>query len=61
MIARGERPGYRLQLGRDGRWLVDGLPGISVAAPDRQAASTTIRSTIAVALDVDPTTFDVEP
>ena len=61
MIARGERPGYRLLLGHDGRWRVDGLPGISVAAPDRHAASTTIRSTIASALDVDPMTFDVDP
>jgi len=61
MIARGERPGYRLVLGRDGRWRVDGLPGISVAAPDRHPASTAIRSTIATALDVDPMTFDVDP
>ena len=61
MIARGERPGYRLLLGDDGRWRVDGLPGISVAALDRHAASTTIRSTIARALDVDPMTFDVDP
>ena len=61
MIARGERPGYRLTLGLDGRWRVAGLPGISVAAPDRHAASTTIRSTIASDLGVDPTSFDVEP
>jgi hypothetical protein len=61
MIARGERPGYRLLPGRDGRWRVDGLPGISVVAPDRHAASTTIRSAIGVALDVDPMAFDVEP
>jgi hypothetical protein len=60
MIARGERPGYRLLLGGDGRWSVDGLPGISVAALDRQAASTSIRSAIASALDVDSTAFDVE-
>ena len=60
MIARGERPGYRLLLGRDGRWRVDGLPGISVAASDRPSASTTIRSAIATALDVDPMTFDID-
>jgi hypothetical protein len=61
MIAHGERPGYRLLLGRDGRWRVDGLPGVSVAAPDRHAASATIRSTIATVLDADPMTFDVDP
>jgi hypothetical protein len=60
MIARGERPGYRLLLGRDGRWSVDGLPGITVAALDRQAASMSMRSTIARALDVDPAAFDID-
>jgi hypothetical protein len=40
---------------------VDGLPGISVAAPDRRAAATFIRSTIANALDVDPMTFEIGP
>ena len=60
MIARGERPGYRLLLGGDGRWRVDGLPGITVAAIDRHAASMSIRSTIAAALDVDPMAFDVD-
>jgi hypothetical protein len=60
MIARGERPGYRLLLGGDGRWRVDGLPGITVAALDRQAASMSIRSTIAAALGVDPMAFDVD-
>jgi hypothetical protein len=39
---------------------VDGLPGISVAAPDRQVASTSIRAKIAIALDVDPMAFDVQ-
>lgn len=60
MIARGERPGYRLVLGPDGRWRADGLPGISVAAPGRHAASAAFRATIAAALDVDPTTFDID-
>jgi len=60
MIARGERPGYRLVLGPDGRWGADGLPGISVAAAGRRAASATVRATIAAALDVDPMTFDVD-
>jgi hypothetical protein len=61
MIARGERPVYRLFVGPDGRWGVGGLPGISVAAPSRHAATASIRSTIAAALDVDPMAFDVDP
>jgi hypothetical protein len=60
MIARGERPGYRLLLGGDGRWRVDGLPGISAAAPDRHAGSTSIRAMIATALDVEPMSFDID-
>jgi hypothetical protein len=61
MIARGERPGYRLLLGGDGRWRVDGLPGLAVSALDRQAASVSIRSTIATELEVDPMAFDIDP
>jgi len=60
MIACGERPGYHLLLGGDGRWRVDGLPGITVAALDRRAASMSMRSAIASALDVDPTAFDID-
>ena len=31
MIVRGDRPGYRLWL-VDGRWVVDALPWLTVAA-----------------------------
>ncbi|MEJ7748033.1 MAG: hypothetical protein WKF56_01950 [Candidatus Limnocylindrales bacterium] len=59
MIARGERPMYRLQSVQDGRWAVDGLPGVSVAAASRRAVLDTMRAAIAETLDVPADTFDL--
>jgi hypothetical protein len=36
MIARGERPAYRLTTAVDGRWRVDALPCVSVTVEGRR-------------------------
>jgi len=59
MIARGERPGYRLRAAQDGLWAIDGLPG-AVAASGRREALDAARAAIAEWLDVPPDAFDVE-
>jgi hypothetical protein len=59
MIARGQRPAYRLQPAQDGWWTVDGLPGVSVVAPDRRAALEAMRAAIAETLDVGADAFDL--
>ena len=61
MIARGERPGYRLRTGQDGAWTVDALPWVSVAATGRRDALDAARVAIAEWLDVPTDSFDVEP
>ncbi len=60
MVARGERPMYRLQSVQDGRWAVDSLPGVSVAATSRRAALDAMRAAIAEVLDVGADAFDLE-
>ena len=60
MVARGERPGYRLQAAQDGSWTVDGSLGVKVTAETRKAALTAARAAIAAVLEVDPESFDVE-
>jgi len=60
MVARGERPGYRLRAGQDGSWTLDGLPGVVVTADTKRAALTAARAAIAAVLEVDPEAFDVE-
>ena len=60
MIARGERPGYRLATAQDGLWSVVGLPGVTVTAETKRAALTDARTAIAAALEVDPDWFEVE-
>jgi hypothetical protein len=35
MVARGERPGYRLRAEQDGSWMVEGLPRVT-RLPQRQ-------------------------
>jgi len=42
-----------------GRWAVDGLPGVSVAATSLRAAQDAIRVAIAETLDVPADTFDL--
>lgn len=60
MVARGERPGYRLLAAQDGAWTVDGLPGVMVTAETKRAALTAAKAAIATVLEVDPESFDLE-
>ena len=60
MIARGERPRYRLRPAQHGSWTVEGLPGANVAAEKKEAALTAARTAIAAVLDVDAESFDLE-
>ena len=60
MIARGERPLHRLRPARDGRWRVDAMPWVTVAATGRREALDEARAAIAGWLEVDAETFDVE-
>ena len=47
MIARGERPGYRLRAAQDGSWAVDGHPRVTVTADTERAALAAVRAAIA--------------
>jgi hypothetical protein len=60
MIARGERPGYRLRAAQDGSWTVEGLPGVTLAAETKRTALTAARAAIAAVLEVDPESFDLD-
>ena len=60
MVARGERPGYRLRAAQDGSWTVEGLPGVMVTAETRKAAMTAAKAAIAAVLEVDPESFDLD-
>jgi hypothetical protein len=61
MIARGERPGYRIADTGDGETIhVIELPWLGRVAADRAKAIRRARQAIAAWLDVDPETFDVE-
>jgi hypothetical protein len=60
MIARGDRPGYRITPAQDGRWHVDALPWLPVSVASRREALDAARTAIAEWLDVLPDTFDVE-
>jgi hypothetical protein len=60
MIARGDRPGYRVSTAQDGRWQVEALPWLSVTAKRRRDALDGARVAIAEWLDVTPDSFDVE-
>jgi hypothetical protein len=59
MIARRERPGYRLRAAADGSWTLDGLPGIAVEASRRDARDVA-RAAIAALLDVPADSFDLD-
>jgi hypothetical protein len=58
MIARGERPMYRLRA-EDGRWAVDALPWVTVTAAGRQEALDAARAAIGRWLEVAPDAFDL--
>ena len=60
MIARGDRPGYRISKAQDGRWQIDALPWLSVSATGRREALDEARAAIATWLDVEPESFDIE-
>jgi hypothetical protein len=60
MIARGDRPAYRVTAAEDGRWRVDTLPWVPVTATGRREALDEARAAIAEWLDVSPEAFDVE-
>jgi hypothetical protein len=60
MIARGERPGYRVRTAQDGRCAVDALPWLSVPATSRREVLAAARAAIAGWLEVAPESFDVE-
>jgi hypothetical protein len=56
MIARGQRPPYRVRA-QDGRWTVDAMAWLSVAATSRPEALDAARAAIAAWLDVSADTF----
>ena len=60
MIARGDRPAYRITAAEDGRWRVDTLPWVSVTARGRREALDEARAAIAEWLEVEADAFDVE-
>ena len=60
MIARGDRPAYRLTTAQDGSWRTDALPWLSVTATWRREALDEAQATIAEWLEVEPDAFDVE-
>ena len=60
MIARGDRPAYRVTAAEDGRWRVASLPWVSVTATSRREALAEARAAIAAWLEVSPEGFDVE-
>jgi hypothetical protein len=58
MIARGERPLYRLRA-QDGGWTVEGLPWVTVTTTGRREALAAARAGIAEWLNVPPEAFDL--
>jgi hypothetical protein len=61
MIARGERPGYRIAETGDGMTIhVVELPWLGPMRADRSEALRRARETIAAWLGVDPESFDLE-
>jgi hypothetical protein len=46
-VARGERPGYRVRNGQNGRWEVLGCPRLSIDANDRRSAVEAMRTAVA--------------
>jgi predicted RNase H-like HicB family nuclease len=60
MIARSDRPAYRVTAAEDGCWTVDELPSVSVTATGRREALDEARAATAEWLEVDPDAFDVE-
>jgi hypothetical protein len=59
MIARGERPAYRLRMAQDGRWTLSEAPWLGVARASRREALTEAVRAISEWLDCDPASFDI--
>jgi hypothetical protein len=60
MVARGERPMFRLVAIETG-WSLDALPWIRASAfASRGEAVEMLRTDVALALEVDPWAFDLE-
>jgi len=59
MIARGERPAYRLRLAQDGRWTISEAPWLGVARASRREALTEAIHAISEWLDCDPAAFGI--
>jgi hypothetical protein len=59
MVARGERPAYRLRMVQDGRWTVSEAPWLSLDATDRREALAEAIQAISEWLDCDPAAFDI--
>ena len=60
MVARGDRPGYRLVVAQDGSWTIDAMSWLLVVATTRSEAIDAVRAAITEWLDVPPEAFDVE-
>lgn len=60
MIARGERPLYRLAIATDGRLAVENAPWLPLVATHRRDALAEARAAIADWLDVAPDAFELE-
>lgn len=61
MIARGERPGYRIAETGDGETIhIIELPWLGRLAASRANATSVARESIAAWLGVDPDAFDLE-
>jgi hypothetical protein len=60
VIARGERPLYRVRMAQDGRWAVDWCPWLPLAATDRREAVAAARAAVAGWLEVDGSMVEVE-
>jgi hypothetical protein len=59
MIARGDRPLYRVRMTEDGGWTIDGCPWLAGTAAGRREALAAAREAVAAMLDVAPDRFDV--
>jgi hypothetical protein len=60
MIARGERPAYRLRVAQDGRWTVSECPWLRIASTERWEARAEAIRAVSAWLDCDSSAFDVE-
>jgi hypothetical protein len=59
MVARGERPAYRLRVAQDGRWTVSECPWLRIASTERRAARAEAVRALSAWLDCDSAAFDV--